>query len=128
MGSPRPVLRVLICDDARAYTALLTHWLTEDDAIEVLAPVADPDEAVRAIGSQRPDVVVLDHILGATTSVELIPRLRAAGPDARIVLISGMPPDVLERVARESRADGYLSKASTPAQIRAMLHRVRRSS
>lgn len=117
-------MRVLICDDARAFTVLLTHWLREDPGIEVLEPVADPDESLRVVASDKPDVVVLDHMLGATTSAELIPRLRAVAPATRIVLISGMPADVLAELATESRADGYLSKASTPEQIRSMLHRV----
>lgn len=122
-GTSRSV-RVLICDDAGAFTVLLAHWLRQDASIEVLEPVADPDESLRVVASEQPDLVVLDHMLGATTSAEMIPRLRAAAPATRIVLISGMPPDVLGQVATESRPDGYLSKASTPEEICTMLHRV----
>lgn len=121
MGSVAPVPRVLICDDARAFMVLLAHWLEEGDDFETLVPVADPDEAVRVAAVEAPEIIVLDHILGARTSADLIPMLRAAAPGAKIVLMSGMPHDVLERLAIVNGADGFVSKASTPEQIRAAL-------
>lgn len=113
------MLRVLLCDDARAFAILFSHWLREDGDIEVVATADDPDSARARAAEHQPDVIVLDHILGALTSDQVVPSLREAAPGAGILLISGMDGDTLEQAAADSRADGFVSKASGPEQMRA---------
>jgi DNA-binding NarL/FixJ family response regulator len=118
------VIRVLLCDDAVAFSVLFEHWIGDADDLEVVATARTGDEAVRLAAEQRPGVVVLDHLLQATTSEHLVPRLRRAAPDARILLISGMVADDLERAAAKSGADGFISKASSSDAVRAAVRAV----
>ena len=61
----------------------------------------------------RPDVIVVDHLLGDVTSEALAPRLRAAAPEAKLLLISGMHEEALTAAATAAGADAYLSKAAS---------------
>lgn len=107
------MLRVLICDDAIAFTVLLEHWLRDCGGLEVVARTSTPEEAVHLAGLHAPDVIVLDHRLGATTSERLAPLLRDASPGSAVLLISGMADADLERAAAACGADAWLSKAAS---------------
>lgn len=108
---------VLICDDAVAYGMLFTHWMKEAGIPEVrhARTAAHAEELAEQI---KPAVIVLDHLLPDGTSEALVPRLRAIAPQARVLLISGMPDGKLEQAARAAGADGYIGKASTTAAMR----------
>ncbi len=112
--------RVLLCDDAVAFSLLFARWM-RDCGVELVGQVDGADEAVALAADLRPDVIVIDHLLRDVTSDGLAPRLRAAAPDAKLLLISGMPGDRLAEAARAAGADGHLSKA---ASAESMCHAV----
>lgn len=107
---------VLVCDDAVAFSILFRRWMT-DCGMEVVGQAETPDEAVTLAGRHQPDVIVIDHLLRDATSDVLVPRLREAAPRAHLLLISGMPDDVLARAAEASGADGHVSKAATAQEM-----------
>jgi DNA-binding NarL/FixJ family response regulator len=113
------MIRVLICDDAVAFSRLVEYWLSDCDDIEVVGIAPSGKDALEQLAPLAPDVVVLDHLLYDMPrgSEELGPRLRERRPELRIVLISSMPTDDLAAVAARCGADAYLSKASTPEAL-----------
>jgi DNA-binding NarL/FixJ family response regulator len=64
---------------------------------------------------ERPDLVLLDCTLPGADAFDVLPPLRAAAPDARIVLVSGHDPADLRVATRSAGAVGYLTK-ETPAR------------
>ena len=115
---------MLVCDDAYAFSALLSRWIDDADDLEVVADARTPDQARNLAAEHQPDVIVLDHMMRPQTSKELVPSLRAVAPLVSILLISSMPANVLERVAENSRTDGYVTKASSAEEIRAAIRDV----
>jgi DNA-binding NarL/FixJ family response regulator len=111
------VVRVLLCDDAAAFPLLFHHWMEDCEGVELVASTTDPQAAIELTAEHQPDVIVLDHLLGAATSHDLAPSLRAAAPAGRILLISGMPQAALAQIARDTGADAYVSKALTAEAI-----------
>ena len=102
--------RVLLCDDAVAFSVLFRRWMT-DCGLDLVGQ-ADSAEAAEALATElRPDVIVIDHLLRDVTSDGLAPVLRNAAPDAKLLLISGMPDDRLALAAEAAGADGHISKA-----------------
>jgi len=99
---------VLLCDDAIAYGVLFERWLRETGVGVTQARTAA--EAVPLAEQLQPRVIVLDHLLPDGTSEELLPRLRAAAPHARVLLISGLPED---KLAEAATASGRMSRSST---------------
>lgn len=108
---------VLLCDDATAYGMLFTHWMHDAGVAEVrhARTAADAEAFAKEM---QPAVIVVDHLLPDGTSQALVPRLREIAPQARVLLISGMPDDRLEQAARAAGADGHIGKASTTEAMR----------
>ena len=111
------MIRVLICDDAPAFTELVRYWFDDADDLELVGIATTAEGVLRDAAALRPDVVVLDHILGANTSKELAPKLRAAAPGMKVLLVSGMPGGSIEAASDASNADAYVSKASDPQTL-----------
>lgn len=108
---------VLLCDDAVAYGMLFERWL-RDAGIGDVTQARTAAEALALVEQVQPRVIVLDHLLPDGTSAELLPRLRAAAPEARVLLISGLPDDKLAEAAAACGADGHLGKAATREAMR----------
>ncbi len=104
--------RVLLCDDAIAFSMLFRQWM-RDCGVELVGHADNAEDSVALAGRDRPDVIVVDHLLGDVTSEALAPRLRAAAPDAKLLLISGMHEAALTDAAAAAGADAYLSKAAS---------------
>jgi len=107
--------RVLVVDDDPDYRLLVRLALAPDSGFEVVAEAGDGSTAVAAAERERPDLVLLDCILPGSDAFDVLPALRAAAPEARIVLVSGHDPADLRVASRSAGALGYLTK-ETPAR------------
>jgi len=82
--------------------------------------VGQAKTAVEAVAEARqiqPDVIVVDHLLPDATSEALVPRLRDVAPEARVLLISGMPTDALAELADAADVDAHMAKAATAQEM-----------
>jgi DNA-binding NarL/FixJ family response regulator len=125
------LVRVLICDDARAFAMLVRHWLSRCPDVEVVGVAGSGEKALELVSSLTPDVIVLDHLLYDMPrgSEDLGPMLRHRLPGLGIVLVSGMPEADLAGLAARCGADAHVSKASKPdALCGAVLETARRVS
>lgn len=111
MGSQR----VLVVDDDPDYRFLVRLALGTAGGFEVVAEAGDGQAAVVAAEREQPDVVLLDCRMPGADAFDALPGLRAAAPDARIVLVSGADLADLRTATRSAGAIGYLTK-QTPAR------------
>jgi DNA-binding NarL/FixJ family response regulator len=107
---------VLLCDDAVAFSILFRRWMV-DCGVSVVGQAGTAQEAVALARELRPDLIVVDHLLRDVTSEGLAPCLRKAAPQAKMLLISGMPEDKLAAAAKAAGADAHLSKGSSAAEM-----------
>jgi len=82
----RPV-RVLVVDDSAYIRKVVREMLTRNGAIEVVGTARDGEEALDAVETLRPDVVVSDLIMPGVDGVEFIRRQMAIRP-VPIVIVS----------------------------------------
>jgi CheY-like chemotaxis protein len=81
-------------------------------------------EAIRAFREARPDVVILDLHLPGVSGMEVLGRLEADNPGARVVVVSMYDnPAYVARVL-QAGARGYVSKNAPPEQILEAIKRV----
>ena len=117
--------RVLVVDDDPDYRLLVRLALAPDSGFEVVAEAGDGDTAVTEAEREQPDLVLLDCTLPGADAFDVLPALRAAAPDARIVLVSGHDPADLRVASRSVGAVGYLTKETParrlPAELQALL-------
>lgn len=113
------MIRVAVCDDARAVKFFLRQVLEEEGDIEVVAASSTGEEALEKLGDCPTDVLLLDLVLpDVPEPAALVGRIRERSPGTAIVLISNMPPFSLEKEAERLEADGWMSKAAKPGQLR----------
>lgn len=121
-----PAPQVLLADDDRALTGLLTEYLQQEGF--VVRAVHDGDAALVALAdaSFKPDVLVLDVMMPGRDGLDTLQKLR--GAHALPVLMLSARGEPLDRViGLELGADDYLAKPCLPrellARIRALLRR-----
>lgn len=107
--------RVLVVDDDPDYRFLVRLALAPESGFEVVAEAGDGAAALAEAKSSRPDLVLLDCTMPGGDAFDILPALRAAAPEARIVLVSGHDPADLRVASRSAGAVGYLTK-ETPAR------------
>jgi len=103
------MIRLFHCDDSESMRLLIREQFADDDRVDVVGNAADPGTAVSGAAATQPDVVLLD-LLDPENADRLVADLRAAAPDARIVVYSGYPPDAA-RLAHGG-ADAYVEKSA----------------
>jgi signal transduction histidine kinase len=72
---------------------------------------------VELAGRHRPDVVLLDLAMPLMDGLEALPRIRAASPGSRVVVLSGFESGHMGPAAQAAGADGYIQKGATPDEI-----------
>jgi DNA-binding NarL/FixJ family response regulator len=107
--------RVLVVDDDPDYRLLVRLALAPETAFDVVAEAGDGDGAVAEAKRTQPDLVLLDCTMPGADAFDVLPGLREAAPEARIVLVSGHDPADLRTASRSVGAVGYLTK-ETPAR------------
>jgi CheY-like chemotaxis protein len=80
---------VLLVEDVDELRQTLSQALRLHGGFEIVGDVANGESAVEAARRHAPDVVVLDLGMPDLAGAELVTRMRAAAPRARIVVYTG---------------------------------------
>lgn len=102
--------RVVIADDGPLVRALFRRILERSTDSIVVAEAADGQEAIEAVGTHQPDLLLLDIAMPNTDGLTAIPEIRRRSPATRVVLLSGFEGWQLDREATVHAADGYIEK------------------
>ena len=112
-------IRVAVCDDARAVKFFLRQVLEEDGDMEVVSTTSTGAEALAALATSPPDILLLDLLLpDVPEPAVLVAKLRELAPGMAILLMSNLPPSQLEQEAQRLHTDGWTPKAHKPEQLR----------
>ena len=108
--NPAPLKSIVLVDDEKSYTDLLTQMLAENLDCAVHA-FSRPLEALKALPELQPGVVVTDYYMPQLDGLEFIRQASAVVPRAAFVLITGhnlsAEQDKMERLAS---VKGFLAK------------------
>ena len=105
--------RVLVVDDEPDLRQLL-RWLLElDDRCGGIAEAEDGPTAVAEAEKLEPNAVILDFMLGDATASDVLPSLRAACPNARIVVYTAAPERAKAAGVIDAGADAVAAKAGS---------------
>jgi DNA-binding NarL/FixJ family response regulator len=115
-------IRIFHCDDSAAFTRLVRHWLDDHPDLEHVGAAHTGDDAITAIGSSRPDVVLLDT-MGSPGDTTLLRRIRSEAPQARVIVYSGYV-SLLGDGELGAEADAYIEKGDDEQSLVAMIRAV----
>jgi DNA-binding NarL/FixJ family response regulator len=110
-------LRVLIVDDHTPFLDAACALLRRDGGMEVVGVASTSTEALLQEELLRPDLVLVDVMLGRESGFELARRLDRAGwsSHAAVILVSTHSEADLIDLVRESPAIGFLPKSELSA-------------
>jgi DNA-binding NarL/FixJ family response regulator len=115
-------IRVFHCDDSEAFTRLVAFWLAEHPDIEHVGDAQTADAALAALPHADPDVILLDT-LGRPGDGSLLSSIRAAAPEARVIVYSGYVRLMHEDALGEP-ADAYLAKGDDESALVTVIREV----
>jgi PAS domain S-box-containing protein len=109
--------RVVIADDSEDLRLLLRVAFNKASDFEVVGEAGDGAAAVAAAREHAPDVVLLDLAMPVMDGLEALPQIRAAAPQALIVILSGFAADSMGVSAEAAGADDYVEKGLPPREL-----------
>jgi DNA-binding NarL/FixJ family response regulator len=117
-------LTVLLVDDHALVRKGFRRMLEDDATISVVGEASEGEEAVRLTLELKPRVVVMDCALPGINGIDATRRIRAAMPDATVLMLSMHSEDTLVRQALEAGARGYILKNALELDLVSAIKRV----
>jgi len=111
------VIRVLLADDQELVRSGFRLILELADGIEIVGEAADGREAVALAKEMRPDVVLMDVRMPELDGIEATRRLRQAGVEARVLVLTTFDLDEYVYEAMRAGASGFLLKDAPREQL-----------
>ena len=118
-------MKILIVDDHPIVRAGLRRLLTAEPEIEV-REAASGREALSVFKEQQPTLVILDLNLPDIGGLEVLVRLKAIDPDARVLVLSMHDDKTHTTRALRAGAAGYVTKNAPPEELLEAIGRVAR--
>jgi DNA-binding NarL/FixJ family response regulator len=110
-------LRIVIADDQTVVREGLRMVLDVMPNLEVVAAVADGEQALAAVAEHHPDAILLDLHMPALDGVGATERLTREHPDVAVVLLTTYADDETIIAALRAGARGYLTKNADRREI-----------
>ena len=111
-------VRILIADDHRLFAEALMAVLSEDEHVDVVGIAEDGQQAVDLATELRPDVILMDLKMPVLDGFEATRRIKAAGLDIQIFILTGTDAAIGSEDAAAAGASGYLRKEQSVAELK----------
>ncbi len=109
-------------------TALKEPGFLEVDGIEVVAEASNGLEAIEAVKTAKPDLLLLDISMPLATGAEILLDIKRWSPETKIVVFTAVTSPGLLSGLVEAGVDGLFSKASDNNELFAKLPLILRGS
>jgi DNA-binding NarL/FixJ family response regulator len=107
-------IRIVVADDHPFILDGLDQLFRAESDCEIVARSTDGEEALRAVETYRPDVLVLDVRMPRLDGIELLRRMHALQLPTKVVLLTASLDDARLLEAFRLGASGLVLKESAP--------------
>lgn len=109
----------MLVDDSAVIRGLLSRWLGEDPAIEIVASAGNGQAALSALERSDPEIVVLDIEMPIMDGLTALPQIIAARPNVQVLMSSTLTVKNAEisLQAMELGAADYVPKPTTNREV-----------
>jgi DNA-binding NarL/FixJ family response regulator len=96
--------------------------IEHDKRMQVVAQAGNKDEALERAASTRPDVIILDLVLGDEDGLSFLPELCDASPESRVLVLTGVQnPDSHRRAIRRGAVGIVLKEHAADQLLKAIM-------
>src|SRR6266545_7250825 len=114
--------RVFIIEDHPLMRRSIVEAIEREADLTVCGQAEDAQEALAAIVSLQPDIVLTDIQLKSSSGLDLIKSLHVHSPALPVIATTMFDVRRSERLARAAGAAGFVSKQDGPEKLIAALH------
>jgi two-component system invasion response regulator UvrY len=115
---------ILIVDDHRLIRQTW-NFILNKAGYEVSGECDNAAEAIKQVGSLRPDIIILDINLPGISGIEAVPLLLQSCPSSKILGVSMHSQPVYARKMIKEGAMGYVCKSSPSSELFKALEEIR---
>ncbi|MCL6597356.1 response regulator [Alicyclobacillus macrosporangiidus] len=115
--------RILVVDDAAFMRMMIKDILTKN-GYEVVGEASDGVQAVEKYQELQPDLVTLDITMPEMDGIEALKRIRAADPNARVIMCSAMGQQAMVIDAIQAGAKDFVVKPFQADRVIAAVKKV----
>jgi DNA-binding NarL/FixJ family response regulator len=120
-------VRILLIDDHSVFREALGALLVQrDPSIEIVGERSSARDGIRAVSELRPDLVLVDIMLGGTSGIAAVRELRRLEMQCRILVLTAIVEPGFVVDALSAGADGYALKEQTIDDVLMAIQRVSR--
>lgn len=116
MGEGPAPLTVVIVDDSM-FMRLVLRRIFQSRGWQVVGEAENGIDAVKLAHELQPQLVTLDITMPALNGMASLPRILAASPDTRVVMVSAIGQQDKIAEALEAGARGFIAKPFKPDQV-----------
>src|SRR5512139_416531 len=116
--------RILIIEDHTLLRAGLKALLTLDGEFEVVGEFDNGRDAIRAVGSLVPDLILMDLSMPGIDGIEAIAEIRQRHPAMRILVLTIHRAEEYVHASLRSGANGYVLKDASHDELRVAIRSV----
>ena len=107
---PDNPVRILLVEDFQPFRKLIRTLLDGKPGLQIIAEVADGQEAVHRAAELKPGLILLDIGLPSLNGLDAARQIRELSPDSKILFVSQeFSPEVVQE-AMNLGASGYVLK------------------
>ncbi len=107
--------KVLIVDDSALTRRILRRAL--EPAGHSIVEAEDGVQGLERYLLERPDLVILDMIMPGIEGLEVLARIRAVDPEARVIISTADIQTSTRAMAQEAGASGFINKPVDAASL-----------
>ena len=114
----------MLVDDHELVRHGLKALIDAEPDLEVVGEAATAEEAVRRIGFDEPDVVVLDLDLPDGSGIDVCRQIQTLAPNSRVLILTAFADEGALTAARRAGARGFVLKRVHDFDLVDMIRRV----
>ena len=111
------MLRILIAEDHTVVRKGLKQILLDEFTAAVIEEVADAEELIKKVMTDKWDVVVSDLSMPGRSGLDALQQIKISHPELPVLILSIHPEEQYALRALKSGASGYLSKDTAPDEL-----------
>ncbi|MFN8497938.1 MAG: response regulator transcription factor [Anaerolineae bacterium] len=104
-------IRILIADDHPVVRQGLSNMLLNLPEVEVVGEACDATQALERVASLKPDLILLDVRMPGRSGLQILPFLRKAHPDIKVIVLTSYDSDEYLFGSLRSGAHAFLLKS-----------------
>jgi len=116
--------RIFIVEDHTLLRAGLRALLSQDPDLEIVGEADNGRDAIRAIGSLAPDLVLMDLSMPGMNGIEAMLDIKRRNPETRVLVLTIHKTDEYIHESLRAGADGYILKDATHDELRVAIRSV----